>query len=180
METIDESIEEELGRLLEVPKAAPELTADWMKAPISSLAIGPVVAVPLTGSVRDAVDRMKSHRTGAVLVTDADGRLAGIFTERDLLLRVIDPQRDWRQVPIAEYMTANPETLKRNDKIAYALNFMHIGGYRNVPIVDDDHRPVGIVSTRHVVAWLAELFFEEVCNLPPDPEHPEPTSRYGG
>jgi CBS domain-containing protein len=176
----EETLVDEIDRMVEPPRKKPLLTAELLRLPLSSLDPSPPLAVPVTGSVRDAVDLMKAHRFGAVTVVDAEGRVVGIFTERDLLLRVIDPVRDWREIRIADFMTPDPECLSAHEKIAYALNYMHLGGYRHVPIVDEERRPVGFVTARSVVAYLAELFGEDVCNLPPDPRHTVPTTRYGG
>ena len=64
-------------------------------------------------------------------------------------------------------MTKKPETLAPDDLICYAVNRMHNAGYRTIPLVDADQRPIGIVTVNDVVQWLAELFPEVILNLPP-------------
>ena len=64
-------------------------------------------------------------------------------------------------------MTPNPEALSSADRIAYAVHSMSVAGYRTVPLVDADRRPVGVVTVSDVIRWLAHLYPEAVLNLPP-------------
>jgi CBS domain-containing protein len=125
------------------------------------------ICLPATASVHDAVQRMLARRQAGVLVVDEAGRLAGIFTERDVLLRVIARDLDVRRTLLGAVMTPNPEALSRDDRVAYALHCMSVAGYRTIPIVDAERHPVGIVTVTDVVRWLADLFPEAVLNLPP-------------
>jgi CBS domain-containing protein len=108
---------------------------------------------------------MREHHVGCVLVVDGD-RLAGILTERDLLLKMENIGLD---EPVARLMTPDPETLQLDDPIVWALNRMSVGGYRHVPLVDPDGRPVGILSVKDIVHSIVALFPNEVLTLPPDP-----------
>lgn len=101
-------------------------------------------------TVAAAARLMKSRRIGALLVV-ADGRLAGIFTERDALFRVIAESRDPNATRLAEVMTANPRTIAPDRPFGHALHLMHEGEFRHVPVVDNG-RPVGIVSARDALA----------------------------
>lgn len=94
-------------------------------------------------------------------------RLVGILTERDILKKVIG-QLDLDS-PVGEIMTPNPETVGMDDGIAYALNKMHIGGYRHIPVLDRQDRPVGVVSMRDVVKFIVSQFPAAVLNVPPEP-----------
>jgi CBS domain-containing protein len=118
-------------------------------------------------TVHEAITRMAEKRRAAVVIVDADGRLIGIFTERDLLRRVAVPGRDPRATRLGEVMTPNPETLAPDDLIAYAINRLHNASYRTVPLVDAERRPIGIMTVNDVVQWLAELFPEAVLNRRP-------------
>ena len=102
-----------------------------------------------------------------LVVVDPGGRLVGIFTERDLLTRVVRQGRDLARTRLAEVMTADPEALGPDDRICFAINRMHSAGYRTVPLVDAEHRPIGVVTVNDVVGWLARLFPEAVLNLRP-------------
>jgi CBS domain-containing protein len=118
-------------------------------------------------SVHDAVTYMLRGRQPGVLVVDAQGRLAGIFTERDLLTRVVGADRDPRATPLRDVMTADPEALTPRDRVCYAVNRMSVAGYRTVPLVDEAGRPIGVVTVHDFIKWLAHLFPEAVLNLRP-------------
>lgn len=116
--------------------------------------------------LRDATTAMNNARIGCVLVTEGD-RLIGILTERDILKKVVG-QLDLDS-PVERIMTPNPETVGMDDGIAYVLNKMHIGGYRHIPVLDRQGRPVGVVSMRDFVKFIVSLFPTEVLNVPPEP-----------
>jgi len=118
-------------------------------------------------TVADAAQRMLQARQAAVLVVDGGGRLAGIFTERDLLTRVVGRGLDPKASTLAAVMTHDPEVLSLQDRVAYAVHCMSVAGYRTVPLVDAERRPVGIVTVSDVIRWLANLFPTTVLNLPP-------------
>ena len=125
------------------------------------------VCLPESATVADAAQRMREARQAAVLVVDAAGRLAGIFTERDLLTRVVGRGLDPRAATLAVTMTPDPEVLSLRDRVAYAVHSMSVAGYRTLPLVDAERRPVGIVTVSDVIRWLAGLFPATVLNLPP-------------
>lgn len=118
-------------------------------------------------SVLDAIVQMADKRRSSVVIVDAAGRMIGIFTERDLLRRVAVAGRDPRTTRLAEVMTREPEALSPDDLIAYAINRLHHASYRTLPLVDAQHRPIGIMTVNDVVQWLAELFPEAIVNLRP-------------
>jgi CBS domain-containing protein len=120
-----------------------------------------------TTTVHEAISQMAPKRRAAVVVVDDDGRLVGVFTERDLLRRVAVPGKDPRTTRLGEVMTPNPETLGPDDLIAYAVNRLHQASYRTIPLVDAENRPLGIMTVNDIVHWLAELFPEAVLNLRP-------------
>jgi CBS domain-containing protein len=119
---------------------------------------------PITASaditVAAAARLMKEHRIGALLVLQ-DGRLAGIFTERDALFRVIAEGRDPKKTRIAEVMTANPRTIAPDRPFGHALHLMHEGGFRHVPVVDNG-RPLGVVSARDALGPDLQQFVAEL------------------
>jgi CBS domain-containing protein len=131
--------------------------------------LGPAEPVCLreTATAQEAIERMLASRQAGVLVVDAEGRLTGIFTERDVLTRVAGQGRDPRQTALGTVMTADPEALGPGARVAYAVHSMSVAGYRTVPLVDADRRPVGVVTVSDVIRWLAGLFPEAVLNLPP-------------
>jgi len=126
-------------------------------------------------SVADAVAAMRLGNVGCLLVTDR-GRVVGIFTERDLLTRVLARSRSL-DTPLRVVMTPGPVTVGPKDSVRTAVRRMQKGGYRHLPVVDEDDRPVGMLSARRVVSYLVEHFPALVFNQPPDgnqyPETPE-------
>lgn len=138
----------------------------------------PVVTCEQTVSVRRAIEIMQSERIGCVLVIDRD-RLVGVFSERDVLMKVAAQDVDIDRMPVAELMTSDPECLARDDELVYALNQMSVGGYRHVPLIDSKGWPTGVVSMRDIVDYLVGLFPQYVLNLPPFPEQAVPRSPDG-
>jgi CBS domain-containing protein len=104
--------------------------------------------------------RRASH--GSALICDENGKLVGIFTERDLL-RLID-QGGSLDSPLSEAMTANPKTVSSEDSLLDATRYMDEGGYRRLPVVNEDGTPVGIVDVKTVTHLLVEHFPQAVYN----------------
>lgn len=112
-------------------------------------------AVAPDATVGESLRMMIERRVGCLVVVDA-GRLLGIFSERDALLRLNVDAARMADRPISEVMTVNPATLKTRDKIAYALHRMNVGGFRHLPILDDEEKLVGIISIRDILLYLTE------------------------
>ena len=148
-----------------------------LETPISELPLRDPILVCSTSSVADAVKNMNEHHTGCVLV-EKDGKLIGIFTERDVLTKDFF-RADSHTVSVESVMTHKPETLEPDDSIAFALNKMSVGGYRHIPIVDAG-KPVGVLSVRDIVDFLVDLFPGDVFNLPPNPKNAITNSIDGG
>lgn len=146
-----------------------------LRVPVSKLELGPPTTVQPTTTLRAAIALMQKGEFGCVLVLGAGGELAGVFTERDLLLKIAGKRLDWDAERVERFMTRNPETLPETANLAFVLNVMTSGGFRHVPIVDAAGKPVCVVSIRDVVRYLCTFFEKEVQNLPPRPEilHPE-------
>ncbi|UCV04874.1 cyclic nucleotide-binding/CBS domain-containing protein [Dechloromonas denitrificans] len=98
-------------------------------------------------SVRAASCLMAEKKIGALLVVE-DGRIAGIFTERDALNKVLAGRLDPEATPLSRVMVANPQTIRLDKPLAYALLMMAEGGFRHVPVIDGNGAPVGMVSAR--------------------------------
>ena len=148
-----------------------------LETPISDLPLRDPILISPTASVADAVKSMNEHHTGCVLV-GRDGKLIGIFTERDVLTKDFF-RADSHTVAVETVMTKNPETLEPDNSVAFALNKMSVGGYRHIPIVEAG-KPVGVLSVRDIVDFLVDLFPEDVLNLPPHPNNAITNSIDGG
>lgn len=154
-------------------------SAELLERAVQTLAKGKTpVCVPATMLLSKAIEGMAERNQGAVLVTDDGGQLVGIFTERDVIRRVIG-RLDPDKTPVAEVMTREPEAVMFFNNIGFALNKMTVGGFRHVPIVDTDKKPVGILSMKDVVHYFAEHFPQHVLNVPPDPLVLQPDQNAG-
>ena len=150
-------------------------------APVRSLHVRTAVVVAPETTVAEAVKRMAAAGQGCVLVAGADGRVAGIFTERDLLLRVAAKGLDLACTPVGAVMTSDPECLTLDDTLGYALYKMTVGEYRSIPVVDDQGRAFGVLTQQEGVKALAALFPSSVFNQPPRSfEQKPPRNQYGG
>ncbi|NJD68462.1 MAG: CBS domain-containing protein [Candidatus Methylomirabilota bacterium] len=134
--------------------------------PIRGLGFREPIYVRPDTTIRGAATAMNEAHVGCVLVMEGN-RLAGILTERDILQKVVG-QLDLDS-PVGQMMTPNPETVGMDDGIAYALNKMHVGGYRHIPVLNKQGQPVGVVSIRDVVRFIVSLFPTAVLNVPPEP-----------
>ena len=121
----------------------------------------PVTLTP-DASARDAAELMCRENIGSVLVVETE-RLQGIFTERDVLCRVIAQGRDPGATPLAEVMSANPDTIAPENMAIDGLHKMHDGGYRHLPVVSDG-RIIGVISRRDF-GWLEEARLEEETQI---------------
>ena len=103
------------------------------------------LTLPPETTVKDACRHMRDRRVGAVLVTEADGRLVGIFTGRDAVHRVLAEGKNAARTTLAEVMTPDPDTILPGNVAIEALRMMEGGRFRHLPIVDEG-KIVGIVS----------------------------------
>lgn len=98
-------------------------------------------------TVRAACRLMAEKKIGAMLVVEGE-RITGIFTERDALNKVLAANLDPDTTLLAQVMVLDPQTIRGDKPLAYALHMMAEGGFRHVPVVDDSGRPLGMVSAR--------------------------------
>ena len=114
-------------------------------------------------SIRAVAAHMRDNDEGVVLVVAPDdGKLLGICTERDLTFKVLAAGLDATSTPVGSVMTANPQTIHPEKPFGHALHLMYEGGFRHLPVVLPDGRPIGVLSSRdalglEVVRFSAEL-----------------------
>jgi CBS domain-containing protein len=149
---------EQCGQPLVEFDAGCELEESISRHSIRVLSPKPAISVRATCTVREAVRMMAQQNIGCLLVSDESG-LAGVFTERDILNRV-SPDMTALDRPVRDFMTRSPETIRRQDSIAYALHAMDIGGYRHMAVVDSSGAPTGILSVRDILRFLCVRFAE--------------------
>ena len=126
------------------------------------------LCLPPTATVREAMERMNERNEAAVLVCE-DGRLVGIFTERDTLKRMASGASS--EVTLLEVMTKRPAALSNRDTVSTAIAKLSKGGYRRLPIIDDNGQPTGVLKMEGILHYLIEHFQAMIYNLPPEPHH---------
>lgn len=127
-------------------------------------------------TVREAVRRMQEKRTGCVVICD-EGQIVGIFTERDLVRRVLAVGKPLN-LPLRECMTPNPVVVRDCETVGTALRRMQHGGYRHLPVINEAGAPVAILSIKRILHYIAEHMPDLVYNQPPDPNQVQ--QEYGG
>ena len=178
---MSEDLEEELNIIEErnrEKKPILELALS-IDEPIDNILFREPVIVKRNIKVSDAIILFNEKDVGCVLVIDDRNKLIGIFTERDVIRKLITKGLDINKEAIENHMTKKPDSLYLSDPIAYALNRMAAGGYRHVPLVNEQNEPVGFLSVRDIIDHLADYYSNEILNLPPSP-HTKQLSRDGG
>ena len=139
---------------LSEPEPASVIEQRLLSDPVRSLQPKKPITVTPDTPVREAVQMMVRQRLGCVPVVEAD-RLVGIFSERDVLLRIGPEMASQGDRPVRDFMTPDPETLYMDNTIVYALHKMDVGGYRHLPILDKQTKKVaGIISVRDILNYL--------------------------
>jgi len=137
----------------DTPQAAVAFRGQLLGEHLDTLGITPPETLDGAADVNEAVRRMHDKGIDCVLVME-DGRLAGIFTDRDAVLKVAGSHTGELR-PIASLMTRDPVVLRHVETIAVAINKMAVGGFRHIPIVEDG-RPMGVITARDVFRHLVE------------------------
>ena len=134
-------------------------------SPISDFDLRAPLIIELGTCLENVLENMQKTNNNCVL-TLSNEKLNGILTERDILLKVTGKGYDLQLTTIDEFITPNPEYVCPEDPLAYALNKMYVGGFRNVPVVNDEMYPVGIISISDIISTIADYFHNEIINLP--------------
>lgn len=146
--------EEYVDEIDKEPEATTDIQDMLTADAIDALQPSAPITIDASASLAKAIRQMNTHGIGCLLVTDAQDKLVGIVTERDLLHRVVGLVDDYGTAVVVDYMTPDPIALTADLPIAQALHEMHVYGFRHLPLVDDEYRPEGIVSFRDVVHHL--------------------------
>ena len=163
----NEYVDEELSQMYEDLGSRKVLDSAAFRSPIKHLRVLKPVTLSPSQSVAEAVELMKKNRFGCVVITEKE-KLVGILTERDVLMKVAGV-KGAESKKLKDIMTADPEVFQPDDSIAYVLNAMHVGGYRHVPVVDEQQKPLAVISVKDIVGFILDHFAEDVLNLPPKP-----------
>lgn len=144
---------------------------------VVALKMDPPVVLDEKTSVKDVLRQMQKKRSGYALLCH-EGELSGIFTERDVLNKVVGVE-GVLNMPVSDLMTRDPVCVRETDPIRNAVMHMHRGGFRNLPILDVNGKIITCVRQKDIVHYLVEHFAPHVLNLPPDPSN-MPDTREGG
>ena len=145
------------------------IETDLQEESVGHLDLSAYASVRKGTVIRDVLDIMRNERVSAVLVEDESGKLAGIFTQRDVLNKVVEAPATWNEI-VDTAMTPAPEALGNEEPVGHALRLMNAGHYRNVPILSEDGSVAGNLSQHAIIQFLTDRFPTEIYNLPPDPE----------
>ena len=123
-----------------------------------------IVCIESTADLAAAAKLLSTHRIGALVVLDGDGRLVGILSERDIVRTMADVGSAVLQLPVAQVMTRNVSTCDVNDSISSVMDRMTKGKFRHMPVLDKD-RLVGLVSIGDALKWQIETIRERIHQL---------------
>lgn len=136
--------------------------------PLSEFNLAPVKGIDSDASLNEAITLMQNNKIGSVVCTK-NKKVVGILTERDILMKVLGKYGDYKKVSVAEIMTKNPICLREIDSIIYAMNNMHIGRFRHIPIVDSSGGPISMISVKDVVNYFFNSFSDDISNTVSQP-----------
>lgn len=139
---------------LDLLESRDDFKGQLMTDRLRNIAMGPAICLPISASVKEAVEVLRVARNGCVLVEE-EGTLEGIFTERDLLTRVILPGLDADRTDLGSVMTSDPFTLAPGDPPAFAIHRMVSQGLRHLPVLDSGVLR-GSLSVRNVLRYIHE------------------------
>lgn len=129
--------------------------AQVLDVPVGSLLAGSPIVLREHDTVARAVEEMSRANKGSVIIVDDELKPIGIFTERDLLMRVCARGLDMQSTTLGSVMTRNPVTVNENDSARRVMELMNHFGFRHVPVVDKEGRLIGVVSLRDISRLLA-------------------------
>jgi CBS domain-containing protein len=134
---------------------ANEVEKGLLQDRVSVLSPKPPLTVKPDTTVGEVLTLMVQRKIGCVIVADGPkAKPLGIFSERDALRKLNVQATEFRSQPVSNFMTPNPQTLVANAKIAYAVQRMDLGGYRHLPVVNDQGELLGIISARDIINYL--------------------------
>jgi CBS domain-containing protein len=124
-----------------------------------------IAAVGLEATVADAIHKMLDHHVGAVAVVDSDFRVAGIFTERDVLRKLALTRLDPQTTSVRDLMTTPVEMATLETGPGEALTTMLERHFRHLPIADDGGKLLGLLSIRNLLEWRVDELSRELESL---------------
>jgi CBS domain-containing protein len=155
----------------QTPSVAIAKTASTRQArqdSVSSMETDDYVCIAPSTPLSQAIEAMKQDEGGCAIVCAEDGSVVGVFTERDLLNKIVGRETDLN-APVSKWMSPVVATLTPEATIGDAVAIMNDKGYRNIPLVKDG-KLMGSISVFDVIGYLAESYPQTTMNLPPNPD----------
>jgi CBS domain-containing protein len=143
---------------LSAPTSQDEIEERIVRTRISALGPRKPLAARPDEPVSSVLRTMVRHDIGCVVVVDRAGKLQGVFSERDAVCKLNTNFADLANQPVSQFMTPAPETLQLDDRVAFAIQKMDVGGYRHVPILNGNE-VAGMISVRDILRHVTECVY---------------------
>jgi len=140
------------------------LDSDFLCQSVGLVGIKDPLCVSEKTTLLETINMLQKNSLGCVVVTEQSGELIGIFSERDVLIKVAAKINNLEQQIIKDFMTLNPITISPEDPIAYALNLMSEGGFRHLPVIDEQNLPIGLISVKDIVDYIVKRYTEDLLS----------------
>ncbi len=140
------------------------ISSDLFYKCISDLELNKSPVIEENATVLIAIEEMKKLKVNCLAVIKSE-KLVGILSEQDIVRKAFSKP----DLKVKDIMTEDPVVLIRNDMVAYVFHNMQIGGFRHIPIVDEDYKPLHMVSAHDAISYILDFFPEEISNLPDEP-----------
>ena len=119
----------------------------------------------VSSTIPEAIELMKDRKKGSIVVTEYETKIKGVFTERDLLFKILGKSDVREELTLKEFMTENPHTLLSKHYLAHAINNMFHFKYRSTIVVDEDHYPLSVISLLDIFKFVAFHFYGDEISL---------------
>jgi CBS domain-containing protein len=149
------------------------LEYDLQQEQVTCFDLTSFTSVEIGTSVKSTIEKMRAENQRCAIIIDNEGSLIGIFTERDILRKVVDDRETW-DLPIDDIMTLSPTSVNANDQADVALALMDYKHFRNIPVLNNEGTVVGNLTHYAIIKYLNEHFAESACNPPPDSDQVAP------
>ncbi|MBF0236125.1 MAG: CBS domain-containing protein [SAR324 cluster bacterium] len=127
---------------------------DLMASNVGEVPLRESVIVKTDSSVASTIRLMQEKHVSCVMIANGE-KLEGIFTEGDVIFKIMPESRDWEKTPISEVMTANPVTVNHDDKVVLAFNVMTVGGINHIPVLKNG-KPISYVSSETLMDYISQ------------------------
>jgi len=166
---MQEFLEEEEDIAREQDAEPTKVSAKVFEIPIYQIALSKAIILKENDTLLSAVNLMQANKIGAVIIVNKKKELTGIITERDIILKGLAKNKNWQEIPVKNLMSPKPFSLHKEDPLVLAMHNMHIGGYRNIPILDSDGNIVNLITSQNVIKYLIDQFPVEIDNIIDEP-----------